>query len=353
MTKMNRRDYLMGMGLAAGAFASWPTLDVLGKREISEWSTANHKLGQTAPLTGLLHWIPTDMRPDPNAFVTAIFWGLMGFCYKTASGAPVFEVGFHPGGNHHKLSVTALEINQSDPEVKCSWHPSKKDTMTLKVTGRGDPPKVYQKAGEFNRITGDEYDFRWLPDLDSRGFYPDPVAKNKHFGARLEVANGVLYTRKRTDSTFNLVKANDPAQIIDPFGHVAMFMAVAIGVNNATDSVLLEMDGESPCRLEQKPNTRYQIIFKNECTHSSCPGPATSSSPNEELRNHFHFMRKVLKLSDDRLKYSLMVDQPARPGAKPDFHDPDDLKAKQDQKFVTDEAPCMGAAFGQTNGFPT
>lgn len=363
MTKMNRRDYLRGMGLAAGAFASWPTLDVLGKREIPEWSaTADHKLGQAAPPTGLLRWIPTNDKPKPDAVFTAIFWGLMGFCYKMSSGSPVFEVGFHPGGNHHELSVTVLEIDPSGPTVKCSWHPKKKDKMTLKVIGRGDPPKVFQKE-PFDRINGDEYDFRWLPDLDSRGFYPDPVPQREHFGARLEVSNGVLYTRKHTESTFNLVKADDDTQIIDPFGHVAMYMGLAIGVTNDSDSVRLEMPGEPPCSLEQKLNTRYQIVFKNECKHASCPSQATSNSPNEESRNHFHFMRKVLKLEDYRLKYSLKVDVPARPGAQADFYDPDALKAKQEkaigtkarqeQAFVTDEAPCMGAGFGQTNGFPT
>jgi hypothetical protein len=35
MTKMNRRDYLMGMGAAIGGFATIPQIEIFGQRAVA------------------------------------------------------------------------------------------------------------------------------------------------------------------------------------------------------------------------------------------------------------------------------------------------------------------------------
>jgi hypothetical protein len=351
MTKINRRDYLIKMGAAAGAMASLPAVSILGEPENSARVDAANPGPGASPQADLLRWVTTETPPNPDAFVTAIFWGLMGFCYKTPSGSPpVVEVGFHRGGGHHVLKVTVAEISTSGTRLICSDLPSQGSRMTLKVVGQGQPPKVFEK-GTFNRQAdmGDDLDFRWMPDLDSDEFYSEGYNKNKHFPARLEVSNGVFYTRIKTNSHFKLVKAANHLDVIRPsFGRIAWMMALAINVENNTDHVLFEMNGV-PCPLRQTTGVRYQILFKNECTHSPCPGSMTAEHPDETRRNDFHFSRKVLKLPNDRIKYSLKFDHRVGPGAQINFFDPDG----QEHFTATDEAPCAGAAFGQANGFPT
>jgi hypothetical protein len=347
MTKMNRRDYLIGMGTAAGALASLPAISVLGQPEISADVDAANSGPGPSPQADLLRWVIEPRPPRLDAFVTAIFWGLMGFSYKTATGPPAVEVGVHPGGNHHNFTVTVVKIVGSTHTIICMDRPAKIKRMRLRVIGQAASPKVFQKD-PFNRQTGDPLDFRWLPDLDSLEFYPEPYDKNKHFGPRLFVENGVFYTRMPTQSRFKRVRAQNHLSELGEFGRVARFMAAAIEVQNANDHVSFEIEGVEPCLLRQEDNVAYQIIFKNDCYHSSCPGPSTINDPDEAKRNHFHYMRKVLKLPRDRIKYALKISERVSP-APLNFINPD----RDEKALVTDEAPCAGAAFGQANGFPT
>lgn len=342
MTKINRRDYIKQMSAAAGAFATLPAMSRLGSPESFVHAAS---LNPPSPQAKLLQWVPTNTPPNRNAFVTAIFWGLMGFCPKSAN---TVEVGIHPGGPHHRFTVTVVEISAAGSTVICTERPSGITTMTLKVIGQRQPPKVFQTTGTFDRMTGNPLDFRWLPDLDGGDFYPEPYDKHKHFGARLFVEDGIFYTRIPTTSTFKLVRAQNRRDEIREFGHVAMYMAAALEAPNATDQVSFEIRGEAPCLLTKKPGVRYEIIFKNECVHNSCPGPSTANDDDETRRNHFHFMRKVVDLPGNRIKYSLDFVGRVGPAAEIDFFDPDNKKF-----LATDEAPCAGAAFGQTNGFPT
>lgn len=349
MTKINRRDYLIGMGAAAGAMATLPAAAVLGQPEISAHVDVNSG-PSPSPQSDLLNWVTTPDAPSPDSFVTAIFWGLMGFSYKVPAVGepPVVEVGVHPGGNHHTFKITVVEIG-STTKVICEDRPSKIKKMRLKVVSQAAaPPKVYQKDNDpFDREKGDPLDFRWLPDLDGLDFYPDPCDKNKPFGPRLVVDNGVFYTRMRTESKFKLVRVKDDKDL-RKFGHVARFMAAAFEVQNPNDYVSFEINDLDPCLLKQKPGVKYQIIFQNECyQHPSCPSDSTINDPDEKKRNHFHYMREVLKL-DNRIKYGLKISQRAT-AARLNFFNPD----SEEKAFVTDEAPCAGAAFGQANGFPT
>jgi len=219
----------------------------------------------TTPATlGLLKWPITNDAPDRNAFVTAIFWGLMGFCYNTQD-VPACEVGFHPGDGHHRLQVKIYKKNPdcTRPQI---IEPAPTDKMILKIMGTSGPGvDFYQTPDEpFDRYkTGgnNEYDFRWLPDLDSADFYPENYSKNSRYNTRLFVSDGTFYTRIRTGSKFKLVDAATERDV-RPFGHVARFMAAAINPEGS-DFVRFLINDSTVRDFSRETGVTYQILFKN------------------------------------------------------------------------------------------
>jgi hypothetical protein len=282
----------------------------------------------------------TNAPPDRNAFVTVIFWGLAGFCYNTQHGpAPVCEVGFHPGNGHHSLAVRIYQVNAAGCSVESS-PTTRIETMSLKIIGAsGRPPEFYQTTDNpFDRYKiggNNNYDFRWLPDLDGADFYPENYAKHNPYRPRLFISNGTFYTRVISGSKFKLVDG-DTDRDIRPFGHVARFMAA--GMNPlGTDIVRFEVNGRT-FRDFSQTGAKYQIVFQNECR--GCAFNPQDPS-NETRRNDFHFNRKVVKVPRGRTKYSLKIDGVG--SSVPDWC--------ETTAALTDEAPCMGAGYGQTNGF--
>lgn len=297
----------------------------------------------TATSSSLLKWPITNDPPDRNAFVTAIFWGLMGFCYNiNHEDLPVCEVGFHPG-NGHRLEIKIFKRNPNcnQPQIIT---PNPTDKIALKIIGTfSDGLDFYQTTDNpFDRLkTGgnNEFDFRWLPDLDGPDFYPENYSKNQRYTTRLFVSHGTFYTRVRTGSKFKLVDAATERDL-RPFGHVARFMAAAINPQES-DFVRLEINNVTVKDFVRETGVTYQILFKNECNNCSFD----PNHPNDETRrNDFHFNRKAVMVpAGVRTKYGLKIDGPA---------------GESDSDFcetgaqLTDEAPCMGTGYGQTPEFP-
>lgn len=347
MKKIDRRDYLIRMGAGALGIVGAASPDILGQKKSRppKRRVRDKRTGIPPTTNSILRWPIMYTPPNLNSPVTAIFWGLIGFCYKTPSAsAPVCEVGFHPGGGHHKLDIKAYKKVDGSPicDPVPLAVPPKITTMNLKIVGFGTAPEFFQKDDlvfDRYRVGGDyEYDFRWLPDLDGADFYPEPYGKNKYFGPRLYVSNGTFYTRLRTGSTFKLVDARTN-QDIRRFGHVARYMATALSPTGS-DLVRFEVNGRSVKDFSRQDGVSYQIVFKNECDDCSLPDP---NDPHDETRrNDFHFNRKVVKVPSNRTQYGLTIETSGT--SSPNFCPGDRLN---------DEAPCMGSGYGQTNGFPS
>ena len=151
------------------------------------------------------------------------------------------------------------------------------------------------------------------------------------------MTDGTFYTWAHTNSTFKLVDADlqDCEIEIRDFGHVALYMAVAIDTRST-----VYLTGVDP--FQWQAGVSYQIVFINEC--DSCEFDPTDCV--EKNRNDFHFNRKVVKVPSNRLNYGLRLKEPGK-SIKPDFCHTD----HEPHRF-SDEAPCMGSGYGQTPGFP-
>jgi len=358
MKKINRRDYLLQMGVGVAGVIGATGLPLVGQTKNTKKSQTKKKPLSARELAALaaagLRWHITDVPPLPDAFVTVIYYGLIDFAY---SDDGFVDVLCHPGMNHHKLEIQ-LYINPSDDLTNCEPYkvitPNRNDTLSLSVPAQtGKTPDVFQMPGSFERHkTGDNHDrdFRWLPDLHSLDFYPEGYGLKAVPGSvRLEVHNGTFYTRLLSTSTFNIVDADAGREHCNEgrfFGSIPLAMATAI---DAKSDVVLTWSGQAePITFPWKASDKYQVVFKNECDSSSCS--LDPRNCDETLRNDFHHNRKVVKVPQQgRVKYSLNL-QDGCTGAQCailNFC----VQSKR-SKLLTDEAPCMGSAFGKAPGFP-
>src|SRR2546426_4777110 len=119
MKKINRREYLKGLG-AAGAIAT-AGIRLIGKepdftRESLPGSMAptstREVIAREAPLTESDPWPPVYDKPKRDELVTLVFGGLMGFFYNDKGRT--CDIGFHPGDGMHKPQIQIYEIVGKD-----------------------------------------------------------------------------------------------------------------------------------------------------------------------------------------------------------------------------------------------
>lgn len=332
MKKISRRDYMLQMGAGALGVMGAARLNVLAESRQNQ---------QTTPLL----WDTTPTLPS-NSRVTAIFGGLFGFFYNTNTHN--CEIGEHKGGGRHKFTIDVFERHNSTCKLLFSTENgtlrNPKDPK-IGIVGRASGAAKFYEVGEYNRATLNPQDFRWLLDLDSNDFYPDnPPKLTGQFKNKILVRHGTFYTQQKTDSTFERIDPPDSStpNRFDLF-QVANYVAAGIEPNQNED-VVFKVNDNSAVVFTNKPGFTYQIVFLNECYedgHHKChfdPGNA-----NETNRNDFHFMRKILQLSGTDKVYGLKVKVKKR--SQPNF-------CPEESDKGSDEAPCMGTAFGKTDGMP-
>lgn len=186
MSDWNRREYLKTMAMSIGAVAG-SQLPVFGQRSRRKAQPGpSKKSSQQRESTrrrdpGILHWNVTEEKPTGDEFVTVIFGGLTGFAYD--SDTDEGKVGFHGGhSNSHKL-VAKIYYNYPT----CTEHTeqpkildSTKNIYLRVLPDSTQPVHYFEKdpMKPFDRLSGDAYDFRWLPDLDGSDFYPENYGKH-------------------------------------------------------------------------------------------------------------------------------------------------------------------------------
>jgi hypothetical protein len=344
MKKMNRRDYLLQMGAGAVGVIGSASVDSLAESERP--STPEY----TPPHTDLL-WRPTTSFPT-NAKVTAIFGGLFGFFYNTRTGN--CEIGAHRGDSNHRMVIEVWE--RIGPRCYLSYStkngtlPKPTKDLKIQIVGRSTSDVNFYQVGAYDRVRMGPNDFRWLPDLDSNDFYPQNYPKARgRFNIKSIVRHGTFYTYLRTNSTFTRADPPDrPVNHIDLY-NVAEYMAAGIQPNDSEDVSLQIDENTPPVVLRNRPGSTYEITVFNNCYRDVSRELECMFQPNhsssEMHRNHFHFMRKVLQLPGGQKRYGLKL-KVGRPATNPGFCTPS-------RKAISDEAPCMGAGFGKTDGMPT
>jgi hypothetical protein len=291
---------------------------------------------QSATTQSLL-WPTSDSPLPANPLVSLFFAGLCAFCYRS----PNCEVGFHRGDGKHKFKIKLFEkpgCHDITPDL-----PEKIKQITVEIASKASSVDFYEK-GSFNRLPSDDpHDFRWLLDLDGHDFYHENIDKvTGVFKTKLTVKHGRFYTYSTTNSKFDRVNVEDLLDTLH-LNQVAAWIGAAIEVQSA-EHVVITIDKLPPIKLYPGTGKNYELHFLNECEENGTPCHFIPMDPDEEKRNDFHFMRKVLKLKSKRTKYGLHLATAV--GLEP----PSPKCAEHAQ--LNDEAPCMGTGFGQTNGFP-
>jgi len=92
--------------------------------------------------------------------------------------------------------------------------------------------------------------------------------------------------------------------------------------------------------LHRKPGSIFEVGFFNRCDEShGCAKHQLNDDNDETKRNDFHYMRKVLSLPSSQVRYTLALDH-KNTAPKANFCGGSVFK-------ISDEAPCMGAGYGQ------
>ncbi len=349
MRKINRRDYLLQMGIGAAGIIAASELPLHSQTERGRSNRKQTQSGaKNAVRTPFLKWpVTTTDPPDPKAFVTVVYAGLSCFFYNDRDSRNKFEeAAFHHGKGKHKLQIQVYTdppdnvADCKDPEIV---EAKKTDRLRFVVPGQMGTANVFQVDSNYfdrnNTADKYKYDFRWMPDLHSADFYPEGYGLHGVTGTKLEVPAGTFYTRVRTASTFWLVDKRDCNAEIRDYGHISLFMATAIKADEVT---LLNQKDE--ILYPFKKGHKYQIVFNNEYLESECV-PDVENCDDEEKRNDFHYNRDVVRVPPFvRLKYSLKVkDRCSRSDcARPDFC----IRFNAPHRF-SDEAPCSGSGYGR------
>ena len=379
MTKMNRRDYLMGMGAAIGGFATIPQIEIFGQglspleahkgpRVLVPQATVSH-----APQNWALPWEqPIPNVTDPRELVRLIFYGLNGFSSRIANGRVVCDVGFHSSGdgNHkHNLFVEAYG-GSGLPRIYPTGNHVTINSIGLSVPAV-DPrftngvyfyqPRYAQQIVTRADLT-DSKDFRWILDFESDYLYRKFASggvprKSNIYKPVFSVPHGLFYTFHKTASTFEVKTASNQHRSL--IGPVADWIVANIYVNRGT-GVTLNINGTNypiPAPAE--------IYFLNLCFKGNSHCDAIPTSSDRKKRGDFFLNYKAFDRGNTpELELFLVQSNPLTEVSTDLQHLQDVLRLfpeheQQHEKsqslfsrVVNDESPCAGAGYSGGGGIP-
>jgi hypothetical protein len=353
MTRINRRDYLKGIGAVAGTIASAGGLEVL----------AQHR-HEIATLPDLIQQQPKDkFKVDVSKIyeqtglrkydlissqsVKLIFSGLMAF-FKDRNTC---VVGFHSkenGKHRHHLRIRVYRIEADTcalmpPEIQVT--PG--TPMELKVI---DPDVLngvyYLNLPQLPDGTRHESDFRNVPDLEGPDWYKKDLEPQRDvYDPKLIVENGLFYTHKRTTSTFRR-QTSDGNDVLE-VGGIADYIGTNIYLKPGGE-VKLTVGAQPPISLPQAAGVQYEIQFYNHCFNKlkskDCAGEFKPYHLTDKTeRNDFYMNYEALQ--NPQADEYLLVIAARGPRSAPEICG--------SPGRATDEAPCAGVGFGWPGGFPS
>ena len=350
MKKLDRREYLKRMGIAAMGTVGAGQLDRLttalsSQRNILSGTRASlsggRGLSYVAP-PAVEKW-PTFTRKPPqdiNPGVRLIFMGMTVFTYKEVNKRTEGRVAFHRG-SQHRFGIALVKNCQ----LVQWWDGDTQDIKKIELQAENKKSDIrFFQLDDFDRKDDNKShpkDFSWLLDLESSSLgntssgRTDKLFKTK---LRVSVPDTTFYTYQHTESRFYI---GDPSNKV---GHVAMVMAadvpfdtidcVSFQVNNDTKKTLCRQDG------------LYEIYFLNLCrSDQACSGGDFGM---------------VFDAFDSPKRFELTLD-----GQKGNTKWPDNLCLLEPPKdwsgnrisdivkaYLNDDAPCMGGGLGSGGGFP-
>lgn len=351
MTKMNRRNYLKGMGAVAGTIASAGGLEVLAQHR-HEIATSPELTQQKPPDKGRVDLARIYEQFGPRKFdlvssesVKLIFSGLMAFSKN--DGKCIVRFHSKESGKHkHNLSIKVFR-KQGDA---CSLMYQKDDvtrrtTIQLAVTLPDVLNGVYfLQLPQLPDGTRHELDFRNVPNLEGPYWYNTPLTSQADvYAPTLIVENGLFYTHKRTTSTFRR-QTSDGVDVLE-VGQIADYIGANIYLQSGGEVKLTVDSAVIP--LPQVANLKYEIQFHNHCHNKEkakdCAGEFKPYHLTDKTeRNDFYMNYEGLQ-SPPPKEYLLVIASKG-PRSSPEICG--------DSGRTTDEAPCSGVGFEGPGGFP-
>ena len=335
MRKINRRDYLLGLGAAAGALATSPKVEVLGQERDRATKAA-------PPAPTPADWPIGNTLPQAPT-IELFFLGILGFRYDARNQK--CEIGIHHGSATHKLRVTVVE----DPSRIIYETPREGfgigTIIEFGILGKPSNVSFLQASGRLNRTdrNTNSTDFRWLFDVEHNDFYGFPLPLREGvYRQRLIINNGVFYTHDLTRSNFDVIGGRTPYTKI--YVPTVMGARVPLGVGECaflTVNGAQVLPANTVCRASGKT---YRFIFTNNCTRSGQPC----------AHSDFHLNFDAINLPHDQ-RFELVLNEPGRSvkSAQQTKLERDEAELlRQAGMVVNDEAPCMGMGFGKNEGFP-
>lgn len=276
--------------------------------------------------------------PVPSPNVKLIFLGLMGFCYNGTKREG--EVTFNRASADHKFEIRVFKDCREIP----TQIPAGAKVIKIGVTQRSPDVSYYYENSllTFDRAKErPSRDFRWLLDFEVDDCYSKTVDKNaSFFKTTLFVEHGNFYTHQLTNSVF---KAKHGPKNGRELGQLAKVIAADIELAAGECLYFTAGDESVQVPVVQVPlcaggGAKYEIYFSNECKASD--GSKCSAS---DFHLNFQACKNLPHGSFSLELKGLPGDDDPPPGLciTDEFH-----------ARVTDSAPCMGAGFGQTDGFP-
>lgn len=134
---------------------------------------------------------------------------------------------------------------------------------------------TYERRG-FDRLddTGDEEDFRWVPDLEGPEFHNHKlrIKRPAMLKPTLLISEGILYTREKTNETFARVSITGKPSAV-ALGKMAYGLNIDITCQEGGEIVLRNRhdDGSRESRercsvrLPHSDSIRYRITLENHC----------------------------------------------------------------------------------------
>lgn len=366
--KINRRDYLKGMG-AAGMLVGAAGLGFAQECPPAQ-ATCPDEPPCIVPEPGAPRvWKPRwcDNLPAAPQYphVKLIFEGLTGIARRKVGNKTVCDIGFHSRGDspiHHHLEISAYN-NAVNPDNCTHVYTTPANEKIKKIELKVTQPRVvdqtffYQRGRACSRQDLFCYeDFRWIVDFESDYLHGRELEKNKNvYSPTLRVEYGIFYTLRKTASTFRA--QTEDGQYVCYLGNVMDMMGANIYIEPGS-YVELIVDNKTPTYKISAPG---EIYFKNHCMQTNSPNPKGYCEFNphnlkdKKKRSDFFLNYKAFDRNDSP-EYQLYIAETHEQTTIPNVIcersrlDP----GKKDPQRGNDEAPCSGVGYGGgESGLPT
>jgi hypothetical protein len=260
------------------------------------------------------HAASTTNLSSRGPSLTIIFRGLMALRQDQKEHALAVGILRAP---EHEFTVQVLE--KSPQGISAYSIPmnqgSKSGTWLVEVPAQRNGVTYYQN-GVFDRMrgVGDVRDFRWLIDLEGKEFYGRKLATDRRqMGVEMKFSAGEFYTK----TTTRPLQRKLGTETFEFFGRVAQEIATDVFLEQGDFVLTSQASGKEILRLQQKPDTTYELVFDNAPPPMQHPGMGA---------NHFQYYYGFFPMPKSRW-YEFRV---VPPGFSQFAHPP-----------RSDEIPCM------------